>query len=65
MMVLRRYQRARIIDNVLMSASMETFKRVFTTTQPAIVQLRNTAMKLAQSSAFIRNKLVAHASGIK
>ncbi|TPE50907.1 2-octaprenyl-3-methyl-6-methoxy-1,4-benzoquinol hydroxylase [Maribrevibacterium harenarium] len=65
MMVLRRYQRARIIENVLMSASMETFKRVFTTTQPAIVQLRNTAMKLAQSSAFIRNKLVAHASGIK
>ncbi|WCN12144.1 2-octaprenyl-3-methyl-6-methoxy-1,4-benzoquinol hydroxylase [Marinomonas mediterranea] len=61
---LRRYQRARMLDNIAMSASMETFKRVFSTNQPAIVQLRNMGMSLCQNSSFLKKKLVAHAAGL-
>lgn len=60
---LRRYQRARMLDNIAMSASMETFKRTFSTQQPAVVQLRNIGMKLCNQSSFIKRQLVAHASG--
>lgn len=65
MKILRRYQRARMLDNIAMSASMEAFKRTFTTQQPIVVQLRNAAMKLCHSSATIKRQLVAHASGIR
>ena len=63
--ILRRFQRARMLDNIAMSASMEAFKRTFTTQQPLVVQLRNVGMKLCQSSASIKRQLVAHAAGIK
>ncbi|TDP01105.1 UbiH/UbiF/VisC/COQ6 family ubiquinone biosynthesis hydroxylase [Marinomonas balearica] len=65
MKTLRRYQRARMLDNIAMSASMETFKRVFTTRQPAIVQLRNIGMSFCQNSSFIKKQLVAHAAGLR
>lgn len=63
--ILRRYQRARMLDNIAMSASMEAFKRLFTTQQPIVVQLRNMGMKLCQSSPMIKRQLVAHASGLR
>ena len=62
--ILRRYQRARMLDNIAMSASMEAFKRVFTTQQPAVVQLRNLGLKLCHKSPSIKQKLVAHAAGL-
>ncbi|MCO4784927.1 UbiH/UbiF/VisC/COQ6 family ubiquinone biosynthesis hydroxylase [Marinomonas atlantica] len=65
MKVLRRYQRARMLDNIAMSASMEAFKRMFMTQQPIVVQLRNMGMELCHSSATIKRQLVAHASGIR
>lgn len=65
MKVLRRYQRARMLDNIAMSASMEAFKRMFTTQQPIVVQLRNMGMKVCHSSSTIKRQLVAHASGIR
>lgn len=65
MKILRRYQRARMLDNIAMSASMEAFKRMFSTQQPLIVQLRNIGMKMCHSSATVKRHLVAHASGIK
>ncbi|CUB05700.1 UbiH/UbiF/VisC/COQ6 family ubiquinone biosynthesis hydroxylase [Marinomonas fungiae] len=63
--ILRRYQRARMLDNIAMSASMEAFKRLFTTQQPIVVQLRNMGMKLCQSSPMIKRQLVAHAAGVR
>ncbi|SBS34150.1 2-octaprenylphenol hydroxylase [Marinomonas aquimarina] len=63
--ILRRYQRARMLDNIAMSASMEAFKRMFTTQQPVVVQLRNMGMKLCQSSPMIKRQLVAHAAGVR
>ena len=40
--VLRRYQRARMADNMRMSASMEFFKRLYSTQTPVAVLARNT-----------------------
>ncbi|MBM6552136.1 UbiH/UbiF/VisC/COQ6 family ubiquinone biosynthesis hydroxylase [Marinomonas ostreistagni] len=62
---LRRYQRARMLDNIAMSASMEAFKRTFSTQQPAIVQLRNIGLKLCHQSSMIKRQLVAHAAGLR
>lgn len=61
---LRRYQRARMLDNIAMAASMEAFKRAFTTQHPLVVQLRNTGMSLCNASAYMKRQLVAHAAGI-
>lgn len=65
MKTLRRYQRARMLDNIAMSASMEAFKRTFTTQQPLVVQMRNIGMKLCNSSQTIKRQLVAHAAGLR
>ncbi len=62
---LRRYQRARMLDNIAMSASMEAFKRTFSTQQPMVVQLRNMGMSLCHRSVSVKRQLVAHAAGIK
>lgn len=63
--ILRRYQRARMLDNIAMSASMEAFKRTFSTQQPMVVQLRNMGMNLCHRSVSVKRQLVAHAAGIK
>ncbi|MFD1381781.1 UbiH/UbiF/VisC/COQ6 family ubiquinone biosynthesis hydroxylase [Rhodanobacter aciditrophus] len=63
--ILRRYQRARMLDNIAMSASMEAFKRTFSTQQPMVVQLRNIGMSLCHRSVSVKRQLVAHAAGIK
>lgn len=62
--VLRRYQRARMLDNVIMAAGMETFKRLFSTQHPLVVQLRNTGMKSFDCNASLKKKIIAHAAGL-
>lgn len=62
--VLRRYQRSRMLDNIAMSAGMETFKRLFSTQHPLIVQLRNTGMKSFDCNASLKRKLIARAAGL-
>ncbi|WP_137170367.1 UbiH/UbiF/VisC/COQ6 family ubiquinone biosynthesis hydroxylase [Marinomonas sp. FW-1] len=62
--VLRRYQRARMLDNIAMAAGMESFKRLFSTQQPFIVQLRNIGMKRFNQNASLKMKLVAKAAGL-
>ncbi|PYF79275.1 2-octaprenyl-6-methoxyphenol hydroxylase /2-octaprenyl-3-methyl-6-methoxy-1,4-benzoquinol hydroxylase [Marinomonas alcarazii] len=62
--VLRRYQRARMLDNIAMAAGMESFKRLFSTQQPFIVQLRNIGMKRFNQNASLKKKLVAKAAGL-
>tara|TARA_R110001606_G_scaffold45413_4_gene117839 strand:- start:1093 stop:2298 length:1206 start_codon:yes stop_codon:yes gene_type:complete len=62
--VLRRYQRARMLDNIAMAAGMESFKRLFSTQQPLVVQLRNIGMKQFNKGEFLKKKLVARAAGL-
>ncbi|MGO3345360.1 MAG: UbiH/UbiF/VisC/COQ6 family ubiquinone biosynthesis hydroxylase [Marinomonas sp.] len=62
--VLRRYQRARMLDNIAMAAGMESFKRLFTTQQPLIVQLRNKGMMQFQKNTQLKEKLIARAAGL-
>ncbi|WP_111637803.1 UbiH/UbiF/VisC/COQ6 family ubiquinone biosynthesis hydroxylase [Marinomonas shanghaiensis] len=62
--VLRRYQRARMLDNIAMAAGMEAFKRLFSTQQPLLVQLRNIGMKQFHRNTSLKRKLVARAAGL-
>ena len=62
--VLRRYQRARMLDNIAMAAGMESFKRLFSTQQPFIVQLRNIGMKRFNQNVSLKKKLTAKATGL-
>ncbi|MBJ7538908.1 UbiH/UbiF/VisC/COQ6 family ubiquinone biosynthesis hydroxylase [Marinomonas transparens] len=62
--VLRRYQRARMLDNIAMAAGMEAFKRLFSTQQPLIVQLRNGGMKRFNQNLSLKRKLIARAAGL-
>ena len=62
--VLRRYQRARMLDNIAMAAGMEAFKRLFSTQQPLLVQLRNIGMKQFHRNTVLKRKLVARAAGL-
>jgi 2-octaprenylphenol hydroxylase len=62
--VLRRYQRARMLDNIFMAAGMEAFKRLFTTQQPLLVQLRNTGMKQFDKNQMLKKKIIARAAGL-
>jgi 2-octaprenylphenol hydroxylase len=62
--VLRRYQRARMLDNIAMSVGMEAFKRLFSTQQPVFVQLRNIGMKRFNHDVALKQKLIARAAGL-
>ena len=62
--VLRRYQRARMLDNIAMAAGMEAFKRVFSTQQPLLVQLRNIGMQQFDRNDNLKRKLIARAAGL-
>ncbi|NVK73961.1 MAG: UbiH/UbiF/VisC/COQ6 family ubiquinone biosynthesis hydroxylase [Oceanospirillaceae bacterium] len=62
--VLRRYQRVRMLDNIAMAAGMEAFKRLFSTQQPLVVQLRNMGMRRFNQDVSLKRKLVARAAGL-
>lgn len=62
--VLRRFQRARMLDNIAMAAGMESFKRLFATQNPMVVQLRNIGMTSFNRSPSLKQKLVARAAGL-
>jgi 2-octaprenylphenol hydroxylase len=62
--VLRRYQRARMLDNIAMATGMEGFKRLFGTQQPLLVQLRNQGMAHFHNNTSLKEKLVARAAGL-
>ncbi|KZN14969.1 UbiH/UbiF/VisC/COQ6 family ubiquinone biosynthesis hydroxylase [Marinomonas sp. TW1] len=62
--VLRRYQRARMLDNIAMAAGMETFKRLFASHHPAVVGVRNVGMKCFNQNRFLKDKVVARAAGL-
>jgi 2-octaprenylphenol hydroxylase len=61
--VLRRYQRARMADNMRMSASMEFFKRLYVTQNPVAVLARNTGMSWINGQRLIKNHIISLALG--
>lgn len=62
--ILRRFQRARHSDNLQMAATMEGFKRLFNTEQPALRLLRNVGMNLMNATPQVKNHLVLQAMGL-
>ena len=63
--VLRRYQRRRKGENLLMMMAMGGFKRLFGERQLPLRWLRNTGMRLVAQSGPLKQQLMKHAMGIR
>ncbi len=63
--VLRRYQRRRKGENLLMMMAMDGFKRLFSERQLPLRWLRNTGMRLVAQSGPLKQQLMKHAMGIR
>lgn len=61
--VLRRYQRQRQSHNYAVAALMETLKRLFNTSQPALTLLRNAGMSWINQSPLAKRPLILAAQG--
>lgn len=61
--VLRRYQRRRKTDNLVMMAAVEGFKRLFEQDALALRWLRNTGMRLLASAAPVKRRIIRQAMG--
>ena len=64
MVLLRRYQRQRQGDNLLMMGAMEGFKRLFEQPDPIVRWLRNTGMGWVNKQNFLKNQIAKHAMGL-
>lgn len=62
--VLRRYERWRRGDNLLMMWSMDALNRTFSNTQPPLGQVRNLGLSLVNNSAVLRRLFMRHAMGL-
>ena len=62
--VLRRYQRRRKTDNLVMMAAMEGFKRLFEQDALPLRWLRNTGMRLLASVPPVKRRIVREAMGV-
>jgi len=61
---LRKYERARKGDNLLMLASMDGFKRLFSNRIKALSVLRSSGLNLVNQSGALKNFLVRYAMGL-
>jgi len=61
---LRRYERARRGDNLLMLGAMGTFKALFSNDTPGLRELRNLGLDLADHAGPLKNFIVARAMGL-
>lgn len=62
--LLRRYQRQRVGENLLMMAAMDGFKRLFAQRSPPLRWLRNAGMRGVARSGPIKQQLMRHAMGL-
>jgi 2-octaprenylphenol hydroxylase len=62
--VLRRYERARVGDNILTMHTMEGFKALFSNTVTPLVMLRSVGLMIANAVGPIKYSLMRHAMGI-
>lgn len=63
--LLSRYERRRMPENLTMMATMESFKRLFAQTSPALRWIRNWGMSKVNQLGFIKNHIVQEAMGLK
>lgn len=64
MVLLKRYQRQRQGDNLLMMGAMEGFKRLFEQPDPIVRWLRNIGMGWVNKQHFLKNQIAKHAMGL-
>ena len=64
MSLLRRYQRRRKGENLLMMAAMDGFKRLFEQQALPLRWLRNVGMRGVDQLAPVKQQLIRHAMGI-
>ena len=64
MTYLRRYQRARMAENLMMLGATDAFKRVYGSTNPLLRTLRQSAIGVAANLAPIRQVMIHHAVGL-
>lgn len=62
--VLRRYERQRKGDNLLMMGVMDGFKRLFGADEILVQLARNSGMGVVNSSTLLKNKICRHAMGL-
>mgnify|MGYP001093293150 CR=1 FL=1 len=62
--VLRRYERQRKADNLLMMGVMDAFKHLFTADQTAIQLIRSTGMSLVNKSTALKKQICRYAMGL-
>ena len=62
--LLRRYEQSRQAHNLLMTSVMEAIKRLYTSSDPGINWLRNTAMKAANGNDMLKSMMTRLASGL-
>lgn len=62
--VLKRYQRQRQGDNLMMMASMEGFKRVFGSSDPGLRLLRNLGFSLVDKQRLLKKAFIRTAMGL-
>ncbi len=64
MLRLRQYQRTRKADNLLMMASMDGFKRLFSNDNPVLSRIRNLGLSLADTALPLKHRLMRQAMGL-
>lgn len=64
MLLLKRYQRQRQGDNLLMMGAMEAFKQLFAQPDPLVRWLRNTGLSWVNKQRFLKNQIAKHAMGL-
>lgn len=64
MLLLKRYQRQRQGDNLLMMGAMEGFKRLFAQPDPLIRWARNFGLGAVNKQPFVKKQLMKHAMGL-
>lgn len=62
--ILRRYQRQRLADNLIMMSAMEAFKRLFGSDSLMITWLRNTGMRQLNSLTELKKIIIKNAMGL-
>jgi 2-octaprenylphenol hydroxylase len=64
MLLLKRYQRQRQGDNLLMMGAMEGFKQLFSQPDPIVRWLRNAGLDWVNKQTFLKNQIAKQAMGL-
>jgi len=62
--ILRRYERWRKTDNLVMLNAMTGFKTLFGTNNPLVTSLRNAGLNITNQFSPVKNMIISHAMGL-